>query len=117
MESPPILDPGPLARLVSLIGAATVRRLIETFVELAPARRAALVRAAEAGELTPLANAAHAVVAGAGQLGAARLAERMRALEEAARRGDRDAALPLVAGALAEFDAALDALTHTKEPG
>jgi HPt (histidine-containing phosphotransfer) domain-containing protein len=111
----PILDPARLAKLERLGGRELVTQLIDSFTDTGPARRAALARAAAVGDLSGLADAAHILVAGAGQLGAAALSAEARATEEAARRGDHGAATALAPGLLTSLDAALVALIRARE--
>ena len=109
------LDPTKLARLHRIGGRDLVLQLIDSFMGESAARRDTLVRAHAGGDLTALANAAHTVVAGAGQLGAMTLATEAREVEEAARRGDEAAAQDRTPALLATFDTALAALTQARE--
>lgn len=113
--SDPILDPTRLERLHRLGGRDLVLQLIETFADAAPARRAALELALANRDLAGLADAAHSIVAGAGQLGATALSADSRAMEEAARRGDADTAVGRTPGLLVTYDAALAALHLARE--
>jgi len=111
----PILDPSRLDRLERLGGRALVTEMIDTFVAAATARRAALQQALATGDLVELANGAHTIVAGAGQLGATTLSTEARAVEEAARLGDTATALGGTPALLASYDAALAALAQARE--
>ena len=111
----PVLDPSRLERLKHLGGIELLIQLIDTFAGEAPARRAALQQAHATGDLAALADSAHTLVAGAGQLGAVALAARARYVEEAARRGDATGALQEAPVLISAFDAALAALTQARE--
>ena len=111
----PILDPSRLARLERLGGRALVDEMIDTFAAAATARRAALQEALAAGDLAALADAAHAIVAGAGQLGAGTLMADARRVEESARQGDAATALGATPALLASFATALTALGQARE--
>ena len=111
----PILDPSRLAKLERLGGRDLVSQLIDSFMTQAPGRRNLLAAAAGRGDLSALAEVAHLLVAGAGQLGAAALSQQARATEEAARRGDRAEVEALTPDLLATFDASLAALALARE--
>ena len=111
----PILDPARLAKLERLGGRDLVSQLIDSFTSQGPDRRSILAQAAAGGDLTALADVAHLLVAGAGQLGAASLSQLARAAEEAARRGDRAEVEALTPTLLATFDASLAALALARE--
>ena len=105
------LDPTMLAKLRKLGGDQLVTALVESFLAEAPARRATL-----AGEdPEAMAQVAHLLVAGAGQLGAAALAGEAKALEEAFRRQDRTTVLRLAEPLLTTYDEALAALRRYQE--
>jgi HPt (histidine-containing phosphotransfer) domain-containing protein len=110
-----ILDRSRLTRLERLGGRELVIEMIDTFAAAAPARRAALERTLSTGDLGALADAAHTIVAGAGQLGAIALSAEARAVEEAARLGDATAALGGTPALLVSYDAALAALAQARE--
>jgi HPt (histidine-containing phosphotransfer) domain-containing protein len=101
MTPPLVLDRTALERLQRLGGSALVRQMLGLFREGALQRLAAAREAQEAGDRTALARAAHALVGSAGNVGAAELMARARALEEAARAGSPD-----LSGLLAELEAA-----------
>ncbi|HVX87810.1 MAG TPA: Hpt domain-containing protein [Gemmatimonadales bacterium] len=111
----PILDPARLAKLERLGGRDLVAQLIDSFTTQGPERRNVLSQAASGGDLDALAEVAHLLVAGAGQLGAASLSEQARAAEEAARRGDRTAVQALAPRLISTFDASLAALAAARE--
>jgi HPt (histidine-containing phosphotransfer) domain-containing protein len=113
--SDPTLDHSRLARLERLGGRTLVIEMIDTFTAAAPARRTALQKALAGNDLTALADAAHAIVAGAGQLGAMALMDEARRVEESARTGDGAAALGATPTLLSSFDTALAALDQAKE--
>ena len=109
------LDPALIARLVRIGGRDLLTQLIDTFTADAPTRRAALTGAFDAHDLPAIAAAAHAIVAGAGQLGATGLSNDARALEEMARSGDAAGTALRLPPFLARFDAALTALARARE--
>jgi HPt (histidine-containing phosphotransfer) domain-containing protein len=111
----PVLDLSRLTRLERLGGRELVTTMIETFATAAAVRRTALQQALGTGDLVALADAAHTIVAGAGQLGATTLAADARAVEEAARSGDSTAALGRTPALLASYDTALAALRQAQE--
>ena len=111
----PVLDPSRLARLERLGGRALVDEMIDTFAAAAALRRTALQHALAAGDLAALADAAHSIVAGAGQLGAGTLMADARRVEESARQGDAATALGATPALLSSFDAALTALGQARE--
>jgi len=112
----PSIDHSRLARLERIGGPALVSEMIATFAAAAPARRTALQQALAARDLAALAEAAHAIVAGAGQLGAMTLMEEARRVEESARTGDGAAALGATPALLSSFDTALAELGRIREP-
>ena len=111
----PVLDPSRLVRLERLGGRTLVDEMIDTFSAAATLRRAALQHALAGGDLAALADAAHSIVAGAGQLGATTLMADARRVEESARQGDAATALGATPALLASFDAALTALGQARE--
>jgi HPt (histidine-containing phosphotransfer) domain-containing protein len=111
----PILDPARLAKLERLGGRDLVTQLIDSFTTQGPERRQVLSQAASGGDLRALADVAHLLVAGAGQLGAAALSEQAQRAEEAARRGDLAEVQALAARLLSTFDASLAALAAARE--
>lgn len=111
----PILDPARLAKLERLGGRDLVTQLIDSFLTQGPDRRAVLAAGSADGDLTALAEVAHLLVAGAGQLGAAALSQQARATEEAARRGDHAEVRALAPDLLTTFDASLAALARARE--
>lgn len=113
--TPPILDPARLAKLERIGGRDLVSQLIDSFAAEGPGRRSALAQAAGSEDLAGLAEVAHLLVAGAGQLGAAALSQQARAAEEAARSGDRAAVKSLAPALLTTFDATLAALAQARE--
>ena len=111
----PVLDHSRLARLERLGGRTLVNEMIDTFAAAGTIRRAALQHALAAEDLTALADAAHTIVAGAGQLGAATLMADARRVEESARSGDAAAALGATPALLSSFEMALTALAQARE--
>ena len=112
--SDPVLDHSRLARLERLGGRTLVNEMIDTFSAAATDRRAALQHALAAQDLAALADTAHTIVAGAGQLGATTLMTDARRVEESARSGE-SAAFGATPALLASFDAALTALGQARE--
>ncbi len=113
--SDPVLDHSRLTRLERLGGRTLVNEMIDTFAEAATARRAALQQSLSTGDLVALADAAHTIVAGAGQLGAVTLMADARRVEESARLGDAGIALGATPALLSSFDTALAALGQVRE--
>ena len=109
------LDPALLARLVRIGGRDLLVQMIDAFASDAPGRREALVAALQRRDLPALASAAHAIVAGAGQLGASALSADARALEQCAQAGDAAGAAARVPPLLDRFAAALAALAAARE--
>jgi ligand-binding sensor domain-containing protein/signal transduction histidine kinase/CheY-like chemotaxis protein/HPt (histidine-containing phosphotransfer) domain-containing protein len=96
---PPILDAAALDslfRLEQLAGKEIVRGIIDSFVAEAPGRMARMRQAIAEGNAEDLNFAAHVLKGSAAQLGALRLAEGCRELEERGRVGDLDGADELV---------------------
>ena len=109
------LDPALVARLVRIGGRDLLVQMIDAFTTDAPARREALAAGLARGDLPALAAAAHAIVAGAGQLGASALSADARALEQCAQAGDAAGAAARVPPLLDRFAAALAALAAARE--
>jgi HPt (histidine-containing phosphotransfer) domain-containing protein len=109
------LDPSLLARLVRIGGRDLLLQLIDSFIGEAPARRTALAAAVATHDLPALGAVAHTIVAGAGQLGATRLSNDARALEEAARSGNAAEAEAGVPGLLDRYARALAALAEARQ--
>ena len=105
------LDPTRLTKLRKIGGDALVTTLIDSFLAEAPPRRAIL----EGDDLDAVAQVAHTLVAGAGQLGATPLAELARALDEAHRQHDQGAMRQLTPRLLTNYDDALAALRRFRE--
>jgi signal transduction histidine kinase/DNA-binding response OmpR family regulator len=113
----PPIDREVLARLADGVGgdAAFVSELILQFKTDAPALLASARAASTAGDATELRRAAHTLKSNAATFGAGPLAERSRALEEAAKEGDVSACIPLVDAVARELDGALAALPRAWE--
>jgi HPt (histidine-containing phosphotransfer) domain-containing protein len=105
------LDPTRLAKLRKIGGDQLVTALIDSFLDEAPGRRAILA----GDDPEAMAQVAHTLVAGAGQLGAAPLADHARALEEAFRVRDEGAVRRLAPPLLLAYDDTLAALRHFRE--
>lgn len=108
----PDLDPALTARLVRLGGRDLLVRMVEAFSADAAAREAAL---SGTPDLATVAATSHAIVAGAGQLGATRLSAEARQVEEAARTGNEAEVRRRLPGLLDLYRSALVALHHLRE--
>ena len=111
------LDPALTDGLVRLGGRDLLVRMIDAFALDAPARRQALQGALAGPDLTEIARTSHAIVAGAGQLGATRLSVEARTVEEAARQGHSDEVRHRIPALIERYDAALTALAQLREQG
>jgi signal transduction histidine kinase/ligand-binding sensor domain-containing protein/CheY-like chemotaxis protein len=115
---PPVLESAALDslfRLEQLAGREIVRGVVESFVAEGPGRLARMQQAIRDGDSEALTFAAHVLKGSAAQLGAARLAESCRELEERGRIGDLDGTGELIARLeeeLARATAALQARIH-----
>jgi hypothetical protein len=78
--------------------------LVETFLRLAPARLAALQKAAADGTAAPLERAAHSFLGSCGNLGCRRMADLCAKLEVLGRSGSTKGATELVRALVAEMD-------------
>jgi CheY-like chemotaxis protein len=78
--------------------------LVETFLRLAPARLAALEKAAEDGTAAPLERAAHSFLGSCGNLGCRRMADLCAKLEVLGRAGSTKGARELVRALVAEME-------------
>ena len=77
--------------------------VVETFLRLAPARLAALEKAAEEGNAASLERTAHSFLGSCGTLGRRRMAELCAQLEVLGRAGSTEGALELVGTLQDEF--------------
>lgn len=84
------LDPAPLANLLADIGGdrATLAAIIAQFLAEAPDNLATLRRSAAAGETAEARRAAHSLKSTAAQMGAMRLSETCRDIEQGAAAGN-----------------------------
>lgn len=105
------LDPTRLTKLRKIGGDALVTALIESFLAEAPARRQILL----GEDAEAVAQVAHTLVAGAGQLGATLLADGARSVEEAHRTEDLATMRRLTPQLLTLYDDALAALQRFRE--
>lgn len=112
--SEPDLDPALTARLVRLGGRDLLVRMIEAFTADAGPRTEVL---RTAPDLPTVAATCHAIVAGAGQLGATRLSVEARNVEEAARAGQEADVRRRLPGLLDLYHSALTALARLREEG
>ena len=106
------LDPAVLAELLEAVGddPAFVDELVDTFLAEAPGFMAAIDGAVQAGDAGRLLVPAHTLKGNAATIGAERLAEVSRTLEERARNADLDGADVDAAEARAELERAVTAL-------
>ena len=106
------IDRDVLARLADGVGgdAAFVSELIGQFGTDAPELLASARRALAAGDVAELRRAAHTLKSNAATFGAGPLADRSRALEEAAKGGDMNACAALIEPIAHELDAVSAAL-------
>jgi signal transduction histidine kinase/ligand-binding sensor domain-containing protein/CheY-like chemotaxis protein len=115
---PPVLESAALDslfRLEQLASREIVRGVVDSFVAEGPGRLARMQQAIRDGDPEALTFAAHVLKGSAAQLGAARLAESCRELEERGRIGDLDGTGELIARLeeeLARATAALQARIH-----
>jgi len=105
------LDESVLGPLRELGGEALVHKLLRTFVEHAPTRKAELRAAAAGRDLEALERAVHSLRSGAAMLGASEVSARAGQLEEMAGEGDLDGLL----SALPELEAQLDRMVADLE--
>ena len=98
------LNPEGVERLRRMGGPEFVHRMIDVYLEDAPARVAAAIDARERRDLEALVQAAHALVASSGRLGGEELADVARRIEEAGRRQEDAEAFGLVEQLSVEFE-------------
>ncbi|MEM9803180.1 MAG: Hpt domain-containing protein [Planctomycetota bacterium] len=94
-------------------GRQLAGELVQGFFELAPEHLRAMEMAVECGDLEACARVAHKFVSTSGTVGAIRLAQMLREVEQYARRGDANVSARLVAGCREETDRARRALRAT----
>jgi signal transduction histidine kinase/CheY-like chemotaxis protein/HPt (histidine-containing phosphotransfer) domain-containing protein len=82
MSNAPILDDARIDRLLAELGAGPLQKVALTFVAEMPRRLAELSRVAAEGDVDAVRRSAHAIRSPSAMLGAAALAERLRAIEE-----------------------------------
>ena len=97
------IDAVPLDRIRTAGGDELAKKIVGLFLHHAPLRLTIARDAAASGDADALERATHSLKSSAGQVGAERLAEICRQLEERARQGE-------VAGASALVDAADEAM-------
>ncbi len=95
-----------LDSLRGLGGDDLVRQMVAVFVEYSDGRLAVLQGAADAGDFTEVASAAHTLKGSSRQLGLVDMADACLALEQAAKRGDAEATRTLAPSVRASFDEA-----------
>ena len=94
-------------------GRQLASELIESFFELAPEHLAQMEAALEGDDLDRCASVAHKFVSTSGTVGAIRLAQLLREIEQCASRGDSELSARLVASCRVETDRARRALEGT----
>ena len=106
------IDPAGFAALRELAGGdeAFVAELIDAYLADAPAQLAAARAAVDAGDAAALVRPAHTLKGNSANVGAARLVELCRALEELGRSGSLDGADAQLGEAAAEYERARDEL-------
>jgi len=92
-----------LAGITDAQGYSVLGELLNAFLGAVPGRLDALDRAVAAGDLTAVADEAHALTGSAASFGARGMADLCRELRAAAEQSDLDAARPLVATLHVEF--------------
>jgi HPt (histidine-containing phosphotransfer) domain-containing protein len=92
-----------LAGITDAQGFSVLGELLNAFLSAVPARFDALDRALAAGDLTSVADQAHALTGSSASFGARRMADLCRELRAAADRGDLEAAAPPLQALPAEF--------------
>jgi signal transduction histidine kinase/CheY-like chemotaxis protein/HPt (histidine-containing phosphotransfer) domain-containing protein len=103
---------GTIAELGRSTGTDVLRQVAGLFLETGRQRIADMARAGAGGAFEDLRRLAHTLRGGASQLGALRLGESCRALEEAARQGDGERCRSLVPRIADEFQLAAEELRH-----
>jgi two-component system, sensor histidine kinase and response regulator len=102
-ERLPGLDPTALSRLESLGGTALVAQIFGLVLEQGPQRLVKAWEGHRTGDPGAIRLAAHSMCSSAGNIGASRLLDLSRQVEDLAQEGE--AAGPEMAGALAELEA------------
>jgi len=87
-------------------GRILAHELIDSFLQIAPARLRALDEAARGGDFDETARIAHALVSTSGTVGAVRLAELLREVRRCAREGSREESVRVIAACRDEVEAA-----------
>ncbi|HEX6134850.1 MAG TPA: Hpt domain-containing protein [Longimicrobiales bacterium] len=113
MTAEAVLSADALERLRRIGGTKLLLDMIALYLDSGPGRIRALLDGAEAGDASRVERAAHSLKSSAGNLGALRLLDAVRALEARAADGgvDRD----LVMRVVREYDASEDALRRVLE--
>lgn len=97
MHHPPSgVDPIPLDRIRMAGGVDLEKKIVDLFLHHAPLRLTAAREAAAAGDADALERVTHSLKSSAAQVGAERLAEICRQLEERAQKGEVAGASALV---------------------
>jgi HPt (histidine-containing phosphotransfer) domain-containing protein len=106
MEAPVILDPAVISGLRKLTPPGepdVLAEVLKLFLEEVPPRIARLRNAWQAGSIEEVHRAAHSLKGSAGNIGARRLFEVCRQLDDISKSGDLAAAAPLVDALGVEF--------------
>lgn len=99
MTAPAGIDPAPLDRIRQAGGAELAQKILGLFLHHGPLRLETARDAAAKGDADALERSAHSLKSSAAQLGAERLAEICRQLEEGAKRGEMAGTSTLVSAA------------------
>jgi len=111
--APPPVDLAGFRRQMAEAGAEeAVDGIVESFLDNSAVRTEGITRAVEAGRCEEVARLAHAFKSSAAQLGAHRLAERLKEMEAAAKEGSLDKLRAAFGGFLAE---AAEAVTYLRK--
>jgi HPt (histidine-containing phosphotransfer) domain-containing protein len=112
---PPILERAALDKVLQLGGPTLLRRLIDMFLENAPARLERARDAERSGALRDLEQATHSLKSTAGNLGARRLQLLSERIEGLAADGSADGVRPLMTQLDEAYTAAREALLQERE--
>ena len=110
-DGAPLVDPAVLDELRESTGGdeAFIVELVETYIAEGAANVASMVAAAEAGDAAAIVRPAHTLKSSSASLGAMRLSEICRAIEEAGREARSDGLLDDVELARTTWQATLEA--------
>lgn len=99
MTAPTGIDPAPLDRIRQAGGDALAEKILGLFLHHGPLRLDTAREAAATGDADALERSTHSLKSSAAQMGAERLAEICRELEERARKGEMAGTSTLVTSA------------------